>query len=169
MPLDYFPYATQNLLPLVWEAQLPMNVTGQNTLYYVCRQRMLTGLFNWLTGAPRAYLLTSGYTFDAAHETLADIAAGTRLANALITNRSVNAHGWCCSIGIEFPNVLPAMSALPAAAVAFVEGNSETNKLIACFNSVVELPFTPDGRSWFFYPNSQETGTGVGSGGWFTP
>ncbi len=169
MPLDYFPYATQSLIPLVWEAQLPMNVTGLNTLYYVARQRMLTGLFNWLTGSPRAYLVTSGYTFDPAHDTLADIDAGMRLANSLITNRSANAHGWCCSIGIEFVDVLPAVSLLPAAAVVFVEGNSESDKLIACFNSVNELPFTPDGRSWFFFPNSQEAGTGTGSGGWFTP
>jgi len=169
MPLDYFPYATQNTLPLVWEEQLPTNVTGENTLYYIARQRMLTGLFNWTTGSPRAYLVTSGYTFDATHETLADVDAATRLANALITNRSVNAHGWCCSIGIEFEDVQPALSDLPASAVIFVEGNSESNKLIACFNSVVELPFTPDGRSWFFYPNAAESGGVTGSGGWFTP
>ena len=169
MPLDYFPYATQSLLPLVWEAQLPTNVTGENTLYYVARQRMLSGLFNWLTGSPRAYLLTSAYTFDAGHDTLADLPAATRLSNSLITNRSVNAHGWCCSIGVEFVDVLPAASALPASSVVFVEGNSESDKLIACFNSVVELPFTPDGRSWFFYPNSAEAGDTTGSGGWFTP
>lgn len=169
MPLDYYPFVTQSTLPIVWEAQLPMNVTGLNTLYYVARQRMLTGLFNWLAGSPRAYLVTSGYTFDATHDTLSDVASNTRLANALIINRSVNAHGWCCSIGIEFEDVQPALSALPAAAVVFVEGNSESSKLIACFNSVVELPFTPDGRTWFFYPNSQEGGSYTGDGGWFTP
>lgn len=169
MPLDYFPYATQSLLPLVWETQLPTNVTGVNTLYYVARQRMLTKLFDWLAGSPRAYLLTSGYTFDAAHDTLSDIDAALRLSNALILNRSVNAHGWCCSIGIEFEEVQPAASLLPAASVVFVEGNSESDKLIACFNSVVQLPFTPDGRTWFFYPNSAEAGNVTGSGGWFTP
>lgn len=169
MPLDYYPYATQSLLPLVWEAQLPTNVTGVNTLFYVCRQRMLTGLFNWLTGSPRAYLLTSGYTFDAAHDTLSDLPSATRLANSLILQRSVNDHGWCCSIAIEFEDVQPALSALPAASVVFVEGNQETDKLIACFNSVVQLPFIPDGRSWFFYPSSAEAGDVVGSGGWFTP
>jgi len=169
MPLDYFPYTTQSLLPLVWEAQLPTNVTGVNTLYYITRVRMLTKLFDWLAGSPRAYLLTSGYTFDPAHDTLSDIDATLRLSNALILNRSVNAHGWCCSIGIEFEEVQPAVSALPAASVVFVEGNSESDKLIACFNSVVQLPFTPDGRSWFFYPNSSEAGSSTGSGGWFTP
>jgi hypothetical protein len=169
MPLDYYPFDTQNLLPLVWEEQLPTNVTGQNTLYYICRARMLSGLFNWLTGSPRAYLLTSDYTFDATHETLADLPSVTRLSNALISSRSVNAHGWCCSIGVEFEDVQPAVSELPASAVVFVEGNSETDKLIACFNSVVELPFTPDGRSWFFYPNASEAGNVTGSGGWFTP
>lgn len=169
MPLDYYPYATQSLLPLVWEAQLPTNVTGENTLYYIARQRMLTGLFNWLSGSPRAYLVTSGYTFDAADETLADIPSGTRLANSLILNRSVNAHGWCCSIGVEFEDVLPAVSLLPASSVVFVEGNSETDKLIACFNQVNELPFTPDGRTWVFYPSASEGGSATGSGGWFTP
>lgn len=169
MPLDYYPYATQSLLPLVWEQQLPTNVTGQNTLYYIARQRMLTGLFNWLTGSPRAYLLTNAYTFDAEDETLADLPAATRLSNAPILSRTVNDHGWCCSIGVEFEDVQPVMSALPAASVVFVEGNSESDKLIACFNSVVELPFTPDGRTWFFYPNSAEGGGVTGSGGWFTP
>lgn len=169
MALDYFPFDTQNLIPLVWEQQLPTNVTGQNTLYYICRQRMLTATFNWTTGSPRAYLLTSEYVFDAAHETVADISSGSRLANALILNRSVNAHGWCCSIGVEFLDVQPAVSALPASSVVFAEGNSESDKLIACFNSVNELPFTPDGRTWYFYPNSAEAGDVTGSGGWFTP
>src|SRR5690348_13127681 len=126
MALDYFPYETQSLLPLVWEAQLPTNVTGQNTLYYIARQRMLTSLFSWTSGTKYAYLVTSGYTFDAAHETLADIDAATRLASSAILQRSVNAHGWCCSIGVEFEDVQPAMSALPASAVVFVEGNQET-------------------------------------------
>lgn len=169
MPLDYYPFDTQNTLPLVWEAQLPTNVTGVNTLYYVCRQRMLTKLFDWLAGSPRAYLLTSGYTLDLTDETVADLPAATRLANALILNRSVNAHGWCCSIGVEFEDVLPVVSLLPASSVVFAEGNSESSKLIACFNSVNELPFTPDGRSWFLYPNASEAGNVTGSGGWFTP
>lgn len=169
MPLDYYPFTTQSLLPLVWEAQLPMNVTGENTLYYVARQRMLSGLFNWLTMTPYAFLLTSAYTFDATDETLADIPVAARLSSTPITNRSVNDHGWCCSIGVEFEDVQPALSALPAASVVFVEGDSEPNKLIACFNSVNELPFTPDGRSWFIYPNAEEGGDVTGSGGWFTP
>lgn len=169
MALDYYPYATQSLLPLVWGAQLPTNVTGVNTLYYIARQRMLSGLFNWLSGTPYAFLLTSGYTLDLTDETVADLPAATRLASSLITNRSVNEHGWCCSVGIEFEDVLPAVSELPASAVVFAEGNSESSKLIACFNSVNELPFTPDGRSWFLYPNGSEGGDVTGSGGWFTP
>lgn len=166
---DFYPYTTQQTLPLVWEAQLPTNVTGVNTLYYIARQRMLTGLFNWTSGTKYAYLVTSGYTFDATHQTLADLDAGVRLASAQISSRSVNSHGWCCSIGVEFENVEPVASELPASAVIFVEGNQETDKLIACFNSVLELPFTPDGRTWFFYPNSGETSSFTGDGGWFTP
>lgn len=167
--MTYYPYATASLLPLVWSAQAEPNVAAENTIYYVARQRMATGLFDWTTMVPYAFLMTSAYEFDAAHTTLADLPLAARLSSAAILHRSVNAHGYLCSIGVEFENVEPAASDLDAAAVVFAEGNTESSKLIACFSAVVDLPFTPDGRSWFMYPNSAEAGTAVGSGGWFTP
>lgn len=165
----YYPFLTQELLPLVWEPLLEPPLTSVNTLYYIARRRMLTGEFDWLAGAPRAYLVSNEYTFDPAHETLADLPSSVRLSHAPILMRSVNAHGWACSIAIEFADVPVPDEGIQAAAVVFVEGSSETDKLIICFNSVTELPFTPDGRSWFFYPYVAEAGDHVASGGWWSP
>lgn len=167
--MTFLPYNTQTLLPLVWPGQLPINVTGVNGLYYVARQHMLNATFNWLTGTKYAYLVTPDYTFDYAHTTLADIPSGARLSSAEILSRSINSHGWACSIGIEFVDVLPAVSLEPASAVIFTEGTAESSELIAHFSSVIELPFEPDGRSWYFLPNGVEGGAGAGSGGWWSP
>jgi hypothetical protein len=167
--MAYYPYATGSLLPLVWPEQAETTLTGENTLYYVARQRMLTGLFNWVTMSPYAFLLTDEYTFDPLHETVADLPAAARLSTAVLLHRSVNAHGYLCSIGVEFVNVLPSVTQAPAGNVVFAEGSAEASKLIVCFNDVTELPFIPNGRSWFMYPNSSEVGLVTGSGGWFTP
>lgn len=167
--MTYYPYATGSLLPLVWPEQAELTVTGENTLYYIARQRMLTGLFNWVTMTPYAFLMTDEYAFDPSHETVADLTSAARLSQAALLHRSVNAHGYLCSIGVGFTNVLPVESEAPAASVVFAEGYTESSKLIICFNDVSELPFIPDGRSWFIYPSSAEAGTVTGSGGWFTP
>lgn len=166
MPI-FYPYATNSLLPLVLEGQAPLNVSDENTLYDICRVRQHTGLFNWVTGAKYAYLLSPDYVFDQLHDTLADIPAGARVDSALITNRSVNAAGWCCSVAVEFFEVDPIVSLEQAYAVAFVEGNAEGSQLICYFSEVLELPFTPDGRSWYLYPNASQAGDVTGSGGWF--
>lgn len=168
MASTYYPYATNDLLPLVWEPQSPANVTGVNTFYYINRVRRATALFDWAAGTKYAYLMSSAYDFDVEHDTVADLDEAARIKVAEITQRSVNAQGWCCSVGIEFADVDPIFSGLQAASIVFAEGNLETSKLIVCLDSVTELPFTPDGRSWYLYPNSEHAGTGVGSGGWFS-
>lgn len=164
----YYPYAANDLLPLVWEEQSPANLTGVNTFYYVNRIRRATALFDWVNGTKYAYLMSTAYAFNVLHDEVADLAEAARVKVSEITQRSVNNEGWCCSVGIEFPLVDPIFSGLRAASVVFAEGNLETSKLICCLNSVTELPFTPDGRSWYLYPNSEHAGTGVGSGGWFS-
>ena len=163
----FFPYAANSLLPLVMEAQSPLNVSDSNDFYNICRARQHTGLFNWVTGSKYAYLLSPDYTFNVLHSTVADLTPAARVESALITSRSVNAAGWCCSVAIEFFEVDPIASLEQAYAVAFAEGNAESSILICYFSEVLELPFTPDGRSWYLYPNSTQGGDAVGSGGWF--
>lgn len=163
----FYPYANNSLLPLVVEGQAPLNISDVNDFYNICRIRQHTALFNWVVGAKYAYLLSPDYVYDANHSTLADIPAGARVDVASITNRSVNAAGWCCSVAVEFFEVDPIVSLEQAYAVAFVEGNAENSSLICYFSEVLELPFTPDGRSWYLYPNASQAGDVTGSGGWF--
>ena len=163
----FYPYATNSLLPLVLEGQAPLNISDVNDFYDTCRVRRHTGLFNWVTGAKYAYLVSPTYVFSALHDTLADIPILKRIDSALITNRSVNAFGWCCSVAIEFFEVEPILSLEQAYAVVFTEGNAENSPLICYFSEVLELPFTPDGRSWYLYPNASQAGDVTGSGGWF--
>ena len=166
MPV-FFPYTTNSLLPLIMEAQLPINVSDENTFYDSCRVRQHTGLFNWVTGSKHAYLLSPDYVFSALHDTVADLTPAARVAVSPITSRSVNAFGWCCSVAVEFFEVDPIVSLEQAYAVAFAEGNVESSPLICFFSEVLELPFTPDGRSWYLYPNASQAGDVTGSGGWF--
>lgn len=164
----FYPAATLDLLPLVMESQPPLNVSDDNNFYDICRVRQHTGLFNWVTGAKYAYLVSPDYVFDPLHDTIADIPAGARVDVAEITNRSVNAFGWCCSVAVEFFEVDPIVSLEQAYAVVFAEGNLESSSLICFFAGVLELPFTPDGRSWYLYPNASQSGGVTGSGGWFS-
>lgn len=166
MPL-FFPYAVNSLLPLVMTQQSPINTSDENDFYDICRVRQHSALFDWVAGNKFAWLLSPDYVFDKVHDTLADIPAGARVDSAEITNRSVNAAGWCCSVAIEFFEVDPIVSLEQAYAVAFTEGNAESSPLICFFAAVLELPFTPDGRSWYLYPNSSQAGDVTGSGGWF--
>lgn len=166
MPV-FFPYATNSLLPLVMEAQSPLNESDVNDFYDICRARQHTGLFNWVTGAKYAWLLSPDYVFSALHDTVADLTLAARVESAPITSRSVNAAGWCCSVAIEFFEVDPIVSLEQAYAVAFSEGLAENSPLICYFSEVLELPFTPDGRSWYLYPNATQAGDVTGSGGWF--
>lgn len=166
MPV-FFPYAVNSLLPLIMEQQSPLNVSDVNDFYDICRVRQHSGLFNWVAGTKYAYLLSPDYVFSQLHTTVADIPAAARVEVAEITNRSVNAAGWCCSVAVEFFEVDPIVSLEQAYAVVFAEGNAEASVLICYFSEVLELPFTPDGRSWYLYPNSSQAGDVTGSGGWF--
>lgn len=166
MPV-FYPFATNSLLPLVMDSQPALNTSEDNDFYDVCRVRQHTGLFNWVTGTKYAYLLSPDYVFDPLHDTVADIPAGAIVATAEITTRSVNAFGWCCSVAVEFFEVDPIVSLEQAYAVVFAEGNISSSNLICYFSAVLELPFTPDGRSWYLYPNASQSGGATGSGGWF--
>lgn len=166
MPV-FYPYATNSLLPLVMPAQAPLNVSDINNFYDVCRVRQHTGLFDWVTGTKYAYLMSTDYVFDPLHDTVADLPAASRIKAAEITNRSVNAFGWCCSVAVEFLEVDPIVSLADAYSVVFAEGNLESSELICAFTEVLELPFEPDGRNWYLYPNASQSGGITGSGGWF--
>ena len=163
----YYPYATNSLLPIVMASQPPLNTTGVNTFFDICRVRRATALFNWNTGSKYALLISSAYTFDQLHSTIADIPSDAIGSIAEITQRAVNSAGWCCSVGIEFLLVDPLPSLLPVDKVIFAEGNTDADKLICCFTEVVELPFEPDGRTWVLRPNASQSGGVTGSGGWF--
>lgn len=165
--MDYYPYATNSLLPIVMANQPPLNTTSDNVFYDICRVRRATAAFNWNTGTKYACLLTTAYTFDQTHTTVSDLPSAAIASTVEITQRSVNNAGWCCSVGIEFLLVDPLLSLLPVDKVVFIEGNTGADKLICCFTEVVELPFYPDGRTWVLRPNSSQSGGVTGSGGWF--
>lgn len=164
----FYPYATNSLLPLVIPAQSPLNISDVNDFYDVCRVRQHTGLFNWVTGTKYAYLMSTDYLFSALHDTVADLPAASRISVGEITNRSVNEFGWCCSVAVEFVEVDQIASLADAYSVVFAEGNLESSQLICSLTEVLELPFIPDGRNWYLYPNASQSGGIAGSGGWFS-
>lgn len=164
--VNFYPYATQSLLPQVMPFQAPLNLSGVNTFYDVCRVRKASALFDWAAGAKYAFLLTEDYIFDQTHDTVADLLAASEVEIAPITQRSVNSAGWLCSVAVLFQDVQPILSAKPAVSVVFAEGNAPGNVLICYFSEVLNFPLIPNGMDFYMHPNSSQPGNAVGSGGW---
>lgn len=163
---DFFPYATQSLLPLVMPFQAPLNLSSINTFYDISRVRQASALFDWAAGSKYAFLLTADYIFNETHSTVADILAASEVSIAAITQRSVNNAGWLCSVAVLFQNVQPILSVLPAVSVVFAEGIAPGNVLICYFKEVLNFPLIPNGMDFYLHPNSTQPGSAVGSGGW---
>lgn len=109
-------------------------------LYPKAKEHLLKGDMNLLTDMVKATLVnTSLYTYDAAHETIADVPVLARVATIEITGKSVT-NGVFDGSDVSFPAVTGSLS---SAIVLWRDGT--TDYLVAYLDSVTGLPVTPNG------------------------
>lgn len=121
-------------------------------LLYPTGKAALLGAVNLATDTIKALLVDATYTYSAAHDNLDDITAGKRVGSAVtLTGVAVTAGKFSAS-DTTFP-------ALAGAAVAYVviykhTGVEGTSSLIAIFDTVTGIPYTPVGNDLVLHWNA---------------
>lgn len=116
-----------------------------NALFDKARQRFLEAQFNWLTDTIRAVLVDTGtYTPNlSAHEFLADVGAGARVATSGAFTGKSTAGGAADANDITFTSVSgPSIEAIILYRDTGADG---TSPLIAFIDTATGLPITPNG------------------------
>lgn len=118
-----------------------------NQIYTPTRQKFLRGQIDWNVSDMYVCLVDNQYTFDTNHEFLDSIPAPSRIATADIPNEtSVNGFaqgGSAQFIGLSSPSTIMAV-------VIFRNtGDPATSELVAFYDDVVGIPFTPVGLDYF--------------------
>lgn len=96
-----------------------------------------------LTANIRVFLVdAAAYTYSAAHETLADIPSGARIANALLGTKSA-----LLGVFDAADTTLPSVSGATSEYLILVmdSGTEATSWLIAYIDTATGLPVTPTG------------------------
>lgn len=125
-----------------------------NNLYDTARTAFASGDIDWLADNIKSVLVdTDDYAVDlAAHDFLADIPAGARVATSgNLSGKTVTA-GACYAS----PWVFPAVSGDVAEALVIYKdtGNEATSQLIAYIDTVSGLPVTPNGTDVTVTPDT---------------
>ncbi len=116
-----------------------------NALYDKGRQRFLEGQFNWNTDVIKAVLVDTGtYTPNlSAHEFLADIGAGSRIAASAAFSGKTTLGGAADANDVTFSSVSGA--SIEAIVLYKDTGTEATSPLIAYIDTATGLPITPNG------------------------
>lgn len=116
-----------------------------NAFYTPARQAFATGAIDLSTDALKVVLVdTADYTFDAAHDFLADIPAGARIATAALAGVSV-VDGVLDATDTVFAGVTGDQ--FEALVIYQDTGVEATSRLIAYIDTGSGLPLTPNGGS----------------------
>lgn len=104
---------------------------------------------NWISGAVKAVLIASAYTYDAAHEFLSDIPSGDRISiSGALTSKAVTDGAAYQSANARFDSVTgPACDAVGL----FIDSGSPTTSPLICYidaDHITGLPITPAGASY---------------------
>jgi hypothetical protein len=114
-----------------------------NVLYPKGKEHLSKAEVPLLTGNIRVYLVDSAvYTYNAAHQSVADVPAGARVANGLLGTKTVD-------LGVfdAADTTLPAVSGAVSEAliIALDSGTEATSWLLAYIDSAIGLPVAPTG------------------------
>jgi len=114
-----------------------------NSLYAKGKEHLSKGEVALLTASIRVFLVDAGaYTYNATHETLADIPAGARIANALISGKSVT-NGVFDGSDTTLASVTGVTSEYLI--ILLDSGTEATSWLLAFIDTAIGLPVTPTG------------------------
>lgn len=114
-----------------------------NLLYPKGKEHMLKGEVAHLTANIRVYLVdAASYTYNAAHETVADVPGAARVANALLGTKSV-----LLGVFDAADTTLPSVTGATAEylIVAMDSGTEATSWLLAFIDTAIGLPVSPTG------------------------
>lgn len=116
-----------------------------NALFDKARQRFLEGQFVWTTDTIKAVLVDTGsYTVNlSAHEFLADVGAGARIATSSAFTGKAATGGAADANDITFTSVSGA--SVEAIILYKDTGADATSPLIAYIDTATGLPITPNG------------------------
>lgn len=117
-----------------------------NSLYDTARAAFAQAQINWVTDNISVVLVdTAQYTYSATHQFLSSIPAGARTATTSVLSRTVTANGACDAADTVFS----AVSGASVEAIVLYKdtGTAATSQLIAYFDTLTGLPFTPIGLS----------------------
>ena len=98
---------------------------------------------NWPTDSLKVVLVSSGYTYNSAHQNLSDVPVGDRIATAALTG-AANTLGLLTALGVTFPSL--SGSQVTQAFIYHDTGVAATSTLLVYINQGTGLPFTPDGH-----------------------
>ncbi len=132
-----------------------------NALYPKFKAQLMRGTYDLqsLTLEIRAYLLDSGYTYNAAHEFLSDVTGSTRVARtSALESKAVNLTTG--AFDSDDPTAQSVTGDNIEKLVLYVNTGVEgTSRLIMYQDTdITTVPFTPDGS---------DIRVVVGTGGWF--
>lgn len=115
-----------------------------NALFDKARNAFLTAQINWTTSTIKAVLVDTGtYTVNlSAHEFLADVGAGARIATATVANPTASG-GAADGDNTTFISVTGA--SIEAIILYKDTGSDATSPLIAYIDTATGLPITPNG------------------------
>ena len=115
-----------------------------NQLYSKAKEDFLSGALDLTSVAIKAVLVdTDDYTFSAAHEDLADIPAGARVATSGNLATKTVTGGVFDADDLTFSNVTGDQS--EALVIYYDSGVEATSRLIAYIDTATGLPITPNG------------------------
>lgn len=106
------------------------------------------GLVAWDTDDIRLVLLTSGYTFDSAHDFLNDVGAGFRVATSTALAGKTATGGVLDATDYTFTALTG--SAITQGFYYKHTGVEATARLLVYFDQAVGITFTPDGSNALF-------------------
>lgn len=118
-----------------------------NTLYNIARKQFLEAQINWDTNDIRARLIkTSEYSFNAAHQTLADVAAISRIGDAMPLTTAVTTDGAADADDVTF-SAVEAGHQIGAILIYKQDAGGTDNDtvLLAWLDTATGLPITSNG------------------------
>ena len=115
-----------------------------NTLTVNARVRMLSGDFNWENDVIKVQLVSGAYTWNATHESLADISETARIGQPVaLNNKTITADGAADADDVTIPSV--SGDTITRIFLYTDTGVPNTSKLIAMIDTATGLPLTPNG------------------------
>ena len=115
-----------------------------NALYPVSIKKFADGEIDWLDADIKVVLVDTGaYTYSAAHEDLADIAAGARIATSGGLASKTSTGGVCDAADVVVSGVTG--TTVEAVVVYKDTGTAATSPLIAYIDTGTGFPLTPNG------------------------